>query len=54
MEEGWVEHVDQDSGCPYYVTEALGESRWAGRLALNYTTAGTRHGLSKFIYWRDT
>jgi hypothetical protein len=27
---------------------------WVDRLTLNYTTAGTRHGLSKVPYLRDT
>ena len=34
--------------------EALGENTWVGHLALNRTTSGTLHGLSKMVYWRDT
>jgi hypothetical protein len=35
--------------------ESLNPASWGGgRLALNRTTSGTLHGLSKMVYWRDT
>lgn len=34
--------------------EVLKPGGWGGKLGLNFTTSGTRHGLSKMVYWRDT
>ena len=44
---GWFSHMKASA-------VALGETGWVGKLDLNRTTSGTRHGLSKMVYWRDT
>jgi hypothetical protein len=45
---------DRAYGYFHWVKQTPPVADWTDRLVLNYTTSGTRHGLSKFIYLRDS
>ena len=53
---GWLSLLQTSA---YAIDEEEGRApgsagAWGGRIALNRTTSGTQHGLSKMVYWRDT
>lgn len=45
---------DRAFGYYHFVVNSTPVAEWADRLVLNYTTSGTKHGLSKWPYLRDS